>query len=208
MRLRNIKGATEIVASNKYIITNPKEYKGNYNKLFSNNNPIHIEIGTGKGNFIISKALQNPNINFIGIEKYASVLIRCLDKLENLNIDNLKLINFDATDINSIFDKEIDTIYLNFSDPWPKSRHEKRRLTSPNFLEKYSQIFKTNERIIMKTDNRKLFEYSIQVFNQKKYNIEKISLDLDNDDIDNIKTEYEEKFISLGMPIYMIEIIK
>lgn len=209
MRLKKVRGAEMHVQNSKYIIQNPIENKGNYNKIFNNNNSIEIEIGMGKGTFIINKALKNHNINYIGIEKYDSVIVRAIEKIENEQIHNLKLIRMDAENIDNVFDKEIDTIYLNFSDPWPKERHSKRRLSSINFLNKYDNLFKSSKKIIMKTDNRKLFEFSIKSFTDYGYKIEKISLDLYNDDIiDNIPTEYEKKFVSLGQKIYMIEVVK
>ena len=207
LRLRNIKGAKEVVENNEFVIHNYLDYKGNYNKLFKNNNDIEIEIGCGKGNFIINKAKQNPNINYIGIEKYDSVLLRALEKL-NEEIPNLKFIKMDANNIDKVFDKEISKIYLNFSDPWPKDRHEKRRLSSDTFLKKYDLIFKDTNNIIMKTDNRKLFEYSVISFTNYGYTIDDISLDLHNDDIPNIETEYETKFSNLGQVIYMINVKK
>lgn len=209
MRLKKIKGAEEKIKESKYIIQNPRDYKGKYSSLFNNDNDIEIEIGMGKGTFIINKAKQNPNINYIGIEKFDSVIVRAVEKLENENLENLKLIKMDAEEINEIFQNEIDLIYLNFSDPWPKKRHSKRRLSSIKFLEKYDNLFKGTKRIIMKTDNRKLFEYSIKSFTDYNYKIEKISLDLYDDDLkDNIPTEYENKFVSLGQRIYMIEVYK
>ena len=207
LRLRNINGATEVVENSDLVIHNYLDYKSKYNKLFNNNNPIEIEIGCGKGNFIINKAKQNPNINYIGIEKYDSVLLRALEKV-NEEIPNLKFIKMYANNIDKVFDKEISKIYLNFSDPWPKDRHEKRRLSSDTFLKKYDLIFKNEKNIIMKTDNRKLFEYSIISFTNYKYNIEEISLDLHSDDIPNIETEYETKFSNLGQVIYMINVKK
>ena len=209
MRLKHVKDAEEIVKNSKYVINNPEEYKGSFNKLFDNNNPIYIEIGMGKGNFIIENAIKYPNINFIGIEKYDSVMVKAIKRLEELTLNNLKLIRMDANNINNIFDKEICRIYLNFSDPWPKDRHAKRRLTSPNFLKKYEKIFKSKQDIIFKTDNRKLFEYSLMSFNELNYQIEDITLNLYDDDYPlNIPTEYEIKFMSLGYPIYMISVKK
>ena len=208
MRLRNVKGAKEIIDSSPIVIKNPSEYKGNFNKIFNNNNLIRVEIGMGKGLFIINMALQNPNINFIGIEKYDSVLVRALEKITN-PIPNLRVIRMDAEDIDSVFYKEIDLIYLNFSDPWPKEKHKKRRLTSLNFLKKYDSVFKKNKKIIMKTDNRKLFEFSIIEFVNYNYKIENISLDMYKDDVsNNVQTEYEIKFTNLGNPIYKIEVTK
>lgn len=207
MRLRNVKGAKEIISDSKLIIENYLDYKGSYSKLFNNDNPIHLEIGTGKGNFIINMAKNNPNINFIGIEKYDSVLARALQKIDYL--DNLRFIRADATYISDIFNKEIDTIYLNFSDPWPKDRHRHRRLSDSYFLKRYENLFKLNKHIIMKTDNRKLFEYSIIEFTNYGYKINEISLDMYNDDItNNVSTEYEDKFHNKGFPIYRIDVSK
>lgn len=209
MRLRKVKNAQNIINESQYIIKEPENYKGNYKEIFRNDNPIHIEVGMGKGDFIIENALKNPNINFIGIEKFDSVMVRAVQKLEEYNIPNLKLIKIDALDIDNIFDKEISCLYLNFSDPWPKKRHTNRRLTSEAFLSKYDLIFKDIDRIVMKTDNRHLFEYSIKSFTDYGYKINDISLDLHSDDkLDNIETEYEKKFVSRGMVIYYIEVIK
>ena len=208
MRLKNIKGAKEKITLSPYIIQTPENYKGKYKTLFNNNNQIHLEIGMGKGDFIIEMAKKYPNINFIGIEKFDSVILRATQKLENINLTNLKLIRFDATEIENIFDKEIDTIYLNFSDPWPKNRHEDRRLTSKKFLERYDSIFKEKNHIIQKTDNRHLFEFSLKSFTNYNYKIKTISLNLHKDEIDNVETEYEKKFVSLGYPIYMVEVEK
>lgn len=209
MRLRNVRGAKEIIENSKYIILNPKEYKGNYKKIFNNNNPIRIEIGMGKGTFIYNNALKYPDINFIGIEKFDSVLARAIEKVEDTDLSNLKLIRMDASEIDEVFYKEIDIVYLNFSDPWPKKRHSIRRLTSSVFLEKYENIFTNDKIIIQKTDNRNLFEYSLKSFTDFGYKIEELSLDLYNDDTkDNIPTEYETKFASKGERIYRVKVIR
>ncbi len=208
MRLKNVKNAKEKVAKSEYIIEKPEEYKGNYKKVFKNENDIHLEIGMGKGNFIINMAKKYPDINFIGIEMFDSVIVRAVEKLESEEINNLKLIKFDATNIEDIFQNEISTIYLNFSDPWPKNRHEKRRLTSDRFLNKYEKIFKEKCHIIQKTDNRKLFEFSLMSYVNYGYKIKEISLDLNKDEKENVQTEYEEKFTNLGYPIYMVEVDK
>ena len=203
-----MKNAKEQIESSSYVISNPESHKGNFNKLFNNDNPIRIEIGMGKGTFIYNHALKNPNINYIGIEKFDSVLVRAVQKLEDTNIPNLKLIRMDALDIDKVFSKEIDTIYLNFSDPWPKKRHELRRLTSPVFLAKYDSVFKNDKVIIQKTDNRHLFEYSLMSLVNYGYKLEKISLDLYKEEEllkDNIPTEYETRFASNGDTIYMAE---
>jgi len=205
MRLRNKKGAHNIIASSDYIVLNPESYKGKFKQLFQNDNDIEIEIGMGKGDFIIGKAINNPDINFIGIEKYATVLVSAMKKLNNMSLPNLKIINLDANFIEDVFDKEIDKLYLNFSDPWPKKKHANRRLTSKIFLDKYKSIFKNDKIIEMKTDNRNLFEYSIVSLSNNDYVIEEINLDLHfQEPIDNVMTEYEKKFVSLGNRIYKL----
>lgn len=208
MRLKHIKGAEEMVHSCEYVIQEPENYKRNFKTLFNNENPIHIEIGMGKGNFILNMAKKYPNINFIGIEKYDSVLVKAISKLKEERLENVLFIRMDATHIDTIFEKEVDTIYLNFSDPWPKARHEKRRLTSVNFLKKYDLLFKEKSTVIMKTDNRHLFEFSIISLTEYGYHIDEISLDLHKENIENVETEYERKFASLGYPIYRIKVSK
>lgn len=211
MRLKNVKGASEIISSSSYVISDPSLHRGNFKQLFENQNPIKIEIGMGKGNFIIENALRYPNINFIGIEKFDSVIVRAIQKLEDQVIPNLKLIRMDALKIDEVFDKEIDTIYLNFSDPWPKKRHWNRRLTSPIFLKKYETIFQNHKHIVMKTDNQDLFEYSIMSFNHDGYHFTDLSLDLyKNEELikNNIPTEYESRFVGKGMSIYFIDVEK
>ena len=207
MRLRNVKGASEIINNSTLVIKDYKNYKGSYKTLFNNDNPIHVEIGMGKGDFIVGMARNNPNINFIGIEKYDSVLVRALEKIDD-KVTNIRLIRMDAKDIEEVFYKEIDIIYLNFSDPWPKKRHSSRRLTSTTFLKRYDNLFKDIKTIIMKTDNRKLFEFSLVEFSNYGYKIEDISLDLHKDCSSNVETEYEKKFSSLGYPIYKVIVKK
>ena len=208
MRLKNIKGASEKILKGKYFINNPSEYKGKWNKLFNNNNPIYIEIGMGKGKFIIKNAIENPNINYIGIEMYDSVILRAVEKTNDLELNNLYLIRMDARLINDIFNKEIDLIYLNFSDPWPKERHAKRRLTSPIFLERYDSTFKNSKHIIMKTDNKDLFNYSVESLKEYGYNINDISYDLHKDKNSIITTEYEDKFTNMGIKINYLDATK
>ena len=209
MRLKKVPGALERIEASDYVIKDGKEYFGKYETLFEKKQPIHIEIGMGKGKFITEMAQLHPEINYIGIEKFDSVLIRALEKQEEMELSNLKLMRLDAEMIDEVFNHEIDRIYLNFSDPWPKKRHAKRRLTSKEFLKAYDSIFKTTKEIIMKTDNRKLFEYSIMSFTNYGYQIEEISLNLYDDDIkENVATEYETKFHNLGYPIYRIVVKK
>ena len=208
MRLKHVKGAHEKIEKSEMVIKNPESYKGSFCDLFVNHHPIYIEIGMGKGNFIIGMALKYPDVNFIGIEKYDSVLVRALDKLDE-PLPNLKFIRMDATMIENVFNHEIDVIYLNFSDPWPKKRHAHRRLTSPEFLKRYDALFKEQKNIVMKTDNRKLFEYSLISFNENGYHFDELSLNLYQDDLtDNVQTEYERKFHELGFSIYKIRVYK
>lgn len=208
MRLRNVKNKEEIINSSNYLIIEPVKLRDKWQDVFNNGNPIHLEIGTGKGNFIINKAIQNPNINFIGIEKFDSVIARALEKIPE-GINNLKMIKMNALEIEKVFNHEIDTIYLNFSDPWPKKRWYKRRLTSSIFLEKYDYVFRNDKIIIQKTDNLSLFEYSICSLSEYGYIIKEISLDLHNSLVEgNIMTEYEEKFSKKGNPIYYLLAVK
>ena len=203
MRLRNVKNKEEILNNSKYFIENPYEYKGKWQSFFKNDKPIYIEIGMGKGKFIIENALKYKDINFIGIEKYDSVIARCLPKIPE-GLDNLVIVRLDALNIDKVFLGEIDRIYLNFSDPWPKVRHSMRRLTSKVFLEKYEGIFKKKKEIIMRTDNRDLYIFSLLSFSEYGYILKEISFDLHKDKDDLITTEYEDKFTNLGMPIYYV----
>ena len=162
----------------------------------------------GKGDFIIGKCLLHPDINFIGIEKYESVMVRAIDKLKDMEVPNLRLIRFDATNIDSLFDHEISTLYLNFSDPWPKARHAKRRLTSPVFLKLYDSIFVGSPHIVQKTDNIGLFAYSIESLSNYGYTFDKVSLDIETADVEDVETEYEKKFKSLGVKINYLDAVK
>lgn len=201
MRLRRVKNAMERLEACSRLLINPEKIE--LKELFNNDNPIHIEIGMGKGKFITTLAKENPDINYIGIEKYDSVMVRAIEKEIP---DNLKLVLFDATNIDTLFENNsIDKIYLNFSDPWPKNGYKKRRLTHEVFLKKYEKILKKDGIIQFKTDNRKLFEFSLISMNEYKMRFLNISLDLHKDDIKNIETEYEEKFKAFG-PIYFIEV--
>ena len=204
MRLRNVKNKDEILNASEYLIKNPEDYKGKWKELFGNDNPIYIEIGMGKGQFIIENALRYPDINFIGIEKFDSVLARSLQKIPE-GIKNLYIVRMDALNIENAFDKEISRIYLNFSDPWPKVRHHLRRLSSRVFLDKYDSIFVDYASIYMRTDNQGLYIYSLMSFSEHGYVLSDITFDLHNGcDEDLITTEYEDKFSSKGMPIYAV----
>ncbi|EGC8557090.1 tRNA (guanosine(46)-N7)-methyltransferase TrmB [Listeria monocytogenes] len=188
-------------------IKNPEDFKGQWQEVFGNNNPIHIEIGSGKGQFISGMAKANPEINYIGIEMIESVLVSALDKTIEADVPNLRLVARDAKLLEECFEKgEIAQIYLNFSDPWPKKRHTKRRLTNPTFLTIYERLLPKAGEIHFKTDNRSLFEYSLVAFSEYNMLLTFVSLDLHNSDYEgNIKTEYEEKFSAKGFPIYRLE---
>ena len=204
MRLRNVKGSRETIATNEYVIQEPEKYKGNWKSVFGNDHPIHIEIGMGKGQFLMQLATNNPDINYIGIEKYSSVLVRAVQKRQEMDLKNLYLIRFDADFINDIFDKdEVERIYLNFSDPWPKDRHAKRRLTSTQFLNRYDQFLTPDGEVIFKTDNLELFQFSLEQVKEAGWILENHTFDLHNSEYveGNIMTEYEEKFVSLGNKI-------
>ena len=204
MRLRNVKNKEEILNNSTYLIKNAENYCGKWNELFGNNNPIFVEIGMGKGKFIIENALKYPNVNFIGIEKFDSIIARCLPKIPD-GIKNLFIVRMDANNIDKVFNSEIERIYLNFSDPWPKVRHASRRLSSKVFLDKYDSIFVSNREIFMRTDNRDLYIYSLMSFSENGYILSDITFDLhESEDISLITTEYEDKFSSKGMPIYAV----
>ena len=199
MRLRNVKNAIDILNDSKYFIKD--NYLGKWADFFKNNNKIALEVGCGKGTFLIEMAKEYPDINFIGIEKYESVLVRAIEKVNNLKLNNLYFMCVDAKELNKYFKKEVDTIYLNFSDPWPKKRHAKRRLTSPDFLKLYDDLFINDALIIAKTDNDDLFNYSLLTLKEYGYIIDKVSYDLHQENIDNVETEYEEKFAKEGIKI-------
>lgn len=207
MRLRNVKNKKEIMEACSILVPG-SELKGKWHEEFGNHNPIYVEIGMGKGDFIINNALNYPSINFIGIEKYDSVLARAVKKVPQ-DITNLRLVRMDAKNINDLFDREVDRLYLNFSDPWPKDRHYKRRLTSSVFLDMYDKIFKNNCEIHQKTDNRKLFEFSLMSYVDKDYKICDLSLDLHNDGREGITmSEYEKKYVAKGDVIYFVVVKK
>ncbi len=211
MRLKKVKNAKQIVESSSYYVVDAKQYKGKWKELFENDKELHIEIGMGKGKFIINMAKKYPNVNFIGIEKYDSVMVKAVKQLEELDepMNNLKLILMDAENIEEYFEKEITRIYLNFSDPWPKSKHEKRRLTSNVFLKKYESLFANRRDIVQKTDNKSFFDFSVNSLKEYGYNVDDVSYDLANDNDDNnVMTEYEEKFTSMGIKINRVKAYK
>lgn len=206
MRLRNVKGSREEIQLSEYTVNEPEKYKGRWKELFGNDNPVYIEVGMGKGKFITEMAQLHPEINFIGIEKYSSVLIRAIEKRKELEINNLMFIRMDAENIEDVFEKnEVAGIYLNFSDPWPKDRHAKRRLTSRQFLARYDKILAGDGVIEFKTDNRELFDFSLEEASEAGWEIIASTYDLHADEKmseGNVMTEYEEKFSSKGNPIH------
>ena len=207
MEYNKVKEANKIINRSSYIIDNPTKYKNKWSDLFGNKNPICIELGMGRGNFIINMAKSNPNINYIGIELNESQIATAAQKLVNQNIPNLKLINMDAIKLDTVFGKEINTIYLTFSEPWPKKRDEKKRFTHYTYLKLYDKIFKKNKHIILKTDNKILFAYSLETLSQYWYSFNRVSLDLHHDEnpIPNIMTDFEKKYFEEGRPIYYVD---
>ena len=207
MRLRNITGSREVIAGSPYVIQEELQYScaGRWKEIFGNENPIYIEIGMGKGKFIHTMAKENPNINYVGIEKYSSVLLRAIQKMEKEELLNLKFLRMDAEEIAEVFGpEEVERIYLNFSDPWPKDRHAKRRLPSREFLARYDVILKKNGRLEFKTDNRALFDFAVGELEPAGWSASALTYDLHHDEDmmrGNVMTEYEEKFSGMGNPI-------
>ena len=206
MRLRNIKGAREAIEASPYVILDPENYKGRWHEVFGNDYPLRLEVGMGKGQFIMEQARRHPEVNFIGIEMYSSVLIRALQKMEEEELPNLKFLRIDARTLPECFAQgEVDRIYLNFSDPWPKDRHAKRRLTSRQFLARYDQVLKSDGIIEFKTDNRPLFDFSLEEAKEANWHIDLCTYDLHHEEDlmqDNIMTEYEARFSAQGNPIH------
>lgn len=210
MRLRNIPGSKETIAASDYVVQNPETKKGSWKELFGNDHPVQIEVGMGKGRFIMDMARLHKDRNFVGIEMYDSVLLRAVQKREQLEeeLPNLYFIRMDARNLPEVFEKgEVDRIYLNFSDPWPKDRHAKRRLTSRQFLERYEKILAEGGKVEFKTDNRPLFEFSLEEVKEAGWVLEACTFDLHHDEQmmeGNVMTEYEEKFSQAGNPIHKL----
>lgn len=205
MRLKNVPGSREAIADSVFVIHEPETNKGAWQQVFGNDHEIHVEIGMGKGRFLYEMASLHPDINYIGIEKYSSVLLRAIQKMEEKELPNLRFVRMDAEDITEVFGRdEIDRIYLNFSDPWPKDRHAKRRLPSRQFLARYDEFLKGNGVLEFKTDNRDLFDFAVEEVPEAGWKIKECTYDLHHDDRlmqGNVMTEYEEKFSSIGNPI-------
>ncbi len=206
MRLRNISGSREVIADSRYVVHEPEKHKGKWKEIFGNNHPVRIEIGMGKGRFIMDLARMNPDINYVGIEKYSSVLLRGIQKMEIDPLPNLYFIRMDAEEIADVFGKgEVERIYLNFSDPWPKDRHAKRRLPSREFLHRYDEILVQNGVIEFKTDNHDLFQFALGELEPAGWHLDQVTEDLHHNEemmTGNVMTEYEEKFSAMGNPIY------
>lgn len=208
MRIRNLKNTNDILKNSEILLSNAQVHKGKFKTLFGNNNPIHLEIGMGKGKFLLELAQANPDINFIGLEKYDSIIARAIMKIEKFNLNNIFLIREDAANLLNLFENEIETIYLNFSDPWLKKRYNKRRLTHQKFLQLYDQVFEGEKRIKLKTDNIYFFEDSIIYLEEYGYQIMEKSYDLVEEKIINCKTEYEEKFSKKNIKINYLLAVK
>ena len=207
MEYNVVKNANGILNNSKYYVSTPNKYKGKWNDFFGNHNPIYLELGTGRGEFIIQMAKKYPEYNFIGLELNESQIATAAKRLERENIKNLKLIKDDARNITNIFGKEIDTIYLTFSEPWPKKRDEKNRFTHESYLKLYDRIFKKDKHIILKTDNKGLFAYSLETLSQYWYVFDTVSLDLHNDErnFSNIMTDFEIQYYKEKRPIYYLD---
>ncbi len=210
MRLRNITGSREVIADSPYVVQEEaqKSCPGTWKVIFGNNHPIHIEIGMGKGRFIHTMAREHPEINYVGIEKYSSVLFRAVQKMEEEEQTNLKFLRMDAEDVAKVFGPgEVELIYLNFSDPWPKDRHAKRRLPSREFLARYARILRADGRLEFKTDNRELFDFALEELAPAGWELIHATFDLHRDEKmmqGNVMTEYEEKFSGMGNPCKFI----
>lgn len=209
MEYNKIKNASVIIDKSSYVVKNPENYKNKWNTLFGNNNPVCLELGMGRGSFIIDMAIKHPNINYIGLELNDSQIATALEKLERLNLKNLKLIWGDANNIINFFGKEINTIYLTFSEPWPKKQDEKKRFTDISYLKAYDRIFKKNKHIILKTDNKILFASAIESLSDYWYIFNKVSLDLHNDERkiedEEIMTDFEKQYVKENRPIYYLD---
>ena len=207
MRYNVVKNANEILKNSNYLIKNPSEYKNKWKELFKNNNPICLELGMGRGSFIIEMAKKNPNINYIGLELDKNQTATAIKNIKDLKLNNLKMICIDASEIINIFGKEIDTIYLTFSEPWPKKQDAKKRFTAINYLKLYDRIFKKNKHIILKTDNKILFASSLETLSSYWYTFDVVSVDLHKDErkIENIMTDFERQYFKEGRQIYYVD---
>ena len=207
MRYNFVKDARDIMDKSSYMIKNPEKYKGKWKEVFGNNKPICLELGMGRGSFIIEMAKKHPNINYIGLEIDINQAASAVNNIKNQKIDNLKMICADAKDIINFFGKEIDTIYLTFSEPWPKKHDEKKRFTHISYLKLYDRIFKKNKHIILKTDNKILFASALESLSEYWYIFDKVSMDLHNDErnIENVMTDFEKQYFKEKRQIYYVD---
>ena len=207
MEYNKVKNANYILSNSNYVVKNAEKYKNKWNDFFGNKNPIDIELGMGRGDFIINMALENPNTNYVGIELNESQTATAVQRVVGKKLNNLKFIQMDAANLDKVFGKEIRTIYLTFSEPWPKKIDEKKRFTHINYLKLYDRIFKKDKHIILKTDNKGLFAYSLETLSSYWYIFKKVSLDLHNDErgIHNIMTDFEKKYYEEKRPIYYVD---
>lgn len=207
MRYNIVKDADKILSNSSYLIKNPRDYKNKWSSLFGNNNPICLELGMGRGSFIIGMAKAHPNINYIGLELDKNQTASAINNIGSSNLKNLKIICADASNIIEFFGKEIDTVYLTFSEPWPKKQDERRRFTHVSYLKLYDRIFKKNKHIILKTDNKILFASALESLSSYWYVFDKVSLDLHNDErkIENIMTDFEKQYFKERRQIYYLD---
>ena len=207
MRYNTVKNAESIINNASILVKNPSQYKGKWHEVFGNNNPICLELGMGRGSFIIEMALNNSNMNFIGLELDHNQTAYAINNIGNRKISNLRIICADAKEIANFFGKEIDTIYLTFSEPWPKKGDEKKRFTHYDYLKLYDRIFKKDKHIIMKTDNKLLFQASLEYLSDYWYVFDKVSLDLHNDErnIKNVMTDFERQYYRENRQIYYLD---
>ena len=207
MRYNVVKNTSEIIDDSKILVRNPENYIGNWSSVFDNNNPIMLELGMGRGSFIIGMAMKYPNLNFIGLELDKNQIAYALKQASNYKLNNLKMIHADAKDIVNMFKKDINTIYLTFSEPWPKKQDERKRFTHESYLRIYDRVFKKDKHIILKTDNKILFASALESLSKYWYSFNRVSLDLHNDErkIDNVMTDFEKQYFKEHRQIYYVD---
>ena len=207
MRYNVVKNANEIISNSNILIKNPEKYIGKWSEVFNNSNPIMLELGMGRGSMIIQMAMKYPNLNFIGLELDKNQIATALNNAKNYKLNNLKMIEADARTIANFFKKDINTIYLTFSEPWPKKQDERKRFTHESYLRIYDRVFKKDKHIILKTDNKILFASALESLSKYWYSFNKVSLDLHNDErkIDNIMTDFEKQYYKEKRPIYYVD---
>ena len=207
MRYNVVKNASEIIDDSKILVRNPENYIGNWSSVFGNNNPIMLELGMGRGSFIIGMAMKYPNLNFIGLELDKNQIAYALKQASNYKLNNLKMIHANANDLANIFKKDINTIYLTFSEPWPKKQDERKRFTHESYLRIYDRVFRKDKHIILKTDNKILFSSALESLSKYWYTFNRVSMDLHNDErkIDNVMTDFEKQYFKEHRQIYYVD---